>query len=952
MTAPRRLSHYELHERIGGDAETEIYRARDLRLDRDVALRLLRAEPAMRGAAVERFRLEARYASIVSHPHIFAVHDSGEEGGHPFVVCELLQGQPLAAALEAGALPLPLAIEYGIQLTDALAAAHRRGLFHGDVRPSQVFLTSDGHVKLLGLGVAAAGRADRKESADPSRTTAVDVAGVAAGARELDVHPYRAPELIAGDAVDHRVDIFSAGAVLYHMITGRSPFPSGAAAATAAALMAGAVTPPRRHDPRIPRAVEAILLRALARDPAGRYASAADMLADLRGVRTEPDVEVRGNARWRLRLAAAAVICVAAALALAGYARSRWAPRPDGEPRTSLLLGEVANATGDPAFDGTLREAMAVYLAQSPDLDLASDERIRRTLELMGRDPGARMPHAVASDVCQRLGLQALLEGSVAPVGRTFSLALVATDCRTDEVLAREGAEVARQEDVLAALGPLTASVRRALGESRATLARHDVPLAEATTPSLEALKAYTEGLARRASGSETDAVAFLERAIALDPQFALAYATLSTVYGNLGETGRSAELARLAYDRRGHVSERERLFITYQYHDRVTGDQLKVRETLEVWLRTYPRDYRPANALAVLLNRLGDYEGAVAAADEAIRRNPAHSFPYSNLAHAHRGAGRYARAREIAEGALARKLGTAPLRRLLFQLAVMDGQDALADAQLEWAAHSPLAFDFTGARAQIAAFQGRLEDARRLYAETVDAASRRALPQTASGYAAQAALTEAVYGETARAAAAARQVLASARAHEPRLRAATALALAGDTGSARPVVERAAEDRPGDTLLRAAYVAPAEAALALQQGRPEAALEALRRSAGYEHGVVAALVPGFLRARAHLEGGQTREAAAAFRDVIAFRGADPFSPLIPCAQLGLARALAAAGEADASRRAYDELMHIWKDAPPGIAVIDAARRERDGLGSAGPPPAAAHAASAPRTSP
>ena len=230
--------------------------------------------------------------------------------------------------------------------------------------------------------------------------------------------------------------------------------------------------------------------------------------------------------------------------------------------------------------------------------------------------------------------------------------------------------EVERKEDVLRALGTITAQVREALGESRASLARHNVPIEEATTPSLDALKAYTEGAAKSAAGSEIDAIPFFERAIALDPQFALAYTTLSSLYGGLGETGRSEELARQAYENREHVSERERLFITYQYHDRFTGDQTKARETLDVWKRTYPRDYRPANALAVLLNRLGDYDAAVVEAEEAIKRNPAHAFPQSNLAYAHRGAGRFAEARAVAEQAMARNLGTGPMRRLLYQLA------------------------------------------------------------------------------------------------------------------------------------------------------------------------------------------------------------------------------------------------------------------------------------------
>jgi tetratricopeptide (TPR) repeat protein len=317
------------------------------------------------------------------------------------------------------------------------------------------------------------------------------------------------------------------------------------------------------------------------------------------------------------------------------------------------------------------------------------------------------------------------------------------------------------------------------------------VPIEEATTPSLDALKAYTEGAARRAAGSELEAIPLFERAIKLDPRFALAYTTLSTLYGGLGETGRSEELARLAYENRAHVSERERLFITYQYHDRVTGNQTKARETLEVWKRTYPRDYRPANALAVLLNRLGEYDAAVAEAEEAVRRNPAHAFPQSNLAYAQRGAGRFSKAREVAEQALARNPGTGPLRRLLYQLAELEHDEQTARAQIEWAAHSSVGFDITGARAQVAAFAGRMAEARRLYAETIAATTAQGFTQIASGYAAQAAQTDALFGFERAALAAARSVVRTATAYEPQLRGATALALAG--GSRRSGSRRAA---------------------------------------------------------------------------------------------------------------------------------------------------------------
>ncbi len=963
-----RISHYELLQPIGRDGATEIYRARDLRLDREVAIKLLRPEEMARPGAIDRFRHEARIASLVSHPHVCAVHESGEEYGQPFIVCELLEGRALDDVIGGRALPGDRLLEIGSQLVEALGAIHRRGLVHGNLKPSNVFITNDGHVKLLELGAAGGAEPvtpDKVSASDASRTTGAEVAiprPVPTG--EL-FHPYLAPEQIAERPSDHRADIFSAGALLYEMATGRRAFGAETPAQIAAAITGRQPPHPRKINPRLPAGVGRIIVRALEKNPDRRYQSAAELFEDLRRARQNAALLGRLPPRLQSRrslitatIVGASILVIAATIGIAGRARGWWTSART--QRSTVLVSQIANGTADPDFDGTLREAVTVYLAQSPSLDLVSDERIRATLQLMGREASVRMTHDTAQEVCQRLGLQAMLEGSISAVGRTTVVALAATDCATGATIARRQVDVERKEDVLRAMGTITAEVREALGESRSSLARHNVTIEEATTPSLDALKAYTEGTTRRATGRETEAIPFFERAIALDPRFALAYTTLSTLYGGLGETGRSEELARLAYDNRGRVSERERLFITYQYHDRYTGDQTKARETLDVWKRTYPRDYRPANALAVLLNRLGDYDAAIEEAREAIRRNPEHAFPRSNLAYALRGAGNFVEARRVAEEAIARNLGTGPLRRLLYQLAELDNDEVAARAQLDWATRSTVGFDLTGARAQVAAFRGRMGEARRLYAETIAGATAQGYTQIASGYAALAALTEALYGYDAEAIAQARTVLQAGPPNEPQLRAATALALAGAPDEAEPVVRRLRHVRPEDSLLHTTYLPVAEAALLLRPGvrsristsgggtpdRPadppgvrsrfsdlrgaaEAAVELLRPAAGHERGIVAALVPAYLRGEARLLAGDLDDAAREFRVVLNHRGADPFSPVWPLSQLGLARALARAGRESESRLAYDALLHTWTTADPDLPLLITARHER-----------------------
>jgi eukaryotic-like serine/threonine-protein kinase len=931
-----RISHYELLQPIGRDGACEIFRARDLRLDREVAVKLLRPEEIARPGAVELFRREARLASLVSHPHVCAVHESGEESGQPFLVCELLEGRALDDIIAGCPLPNDRLLDIAAQLADALNAIHRRGLVHGGLKPSNVFITNDGHVKVLELGAVGAAAPDRPRGdvGRASQTTTVNISPPRPVPVGNMFHAYLAPEQIAGSGADYRADIFSLGALIYEMATGRPAFSGETPLQTAIGITGREPTHPRNLNRGLPAGLGRIIMRALAKDPTQRYQSAGELFDELKRARHAAVLLSRLPPRLRSRpsLIAASVggiVVAGAVLALAGRASGWWPSRTE---RSSVLVSHIANGTADSDFDGTLREAVTVYLSQSPYLDIVSDERVRSTLQLMGRESSERMTHTVAQEVCQRLGLQAMLEGSVAAVGSATVVALAATDCTTGATIARQQVDVERKEDVLRAMGTITADVREALGESRDSLARHNVPIEEATTPSMDALKAYAEGIQRRAAGRETDAIPFFERAIALDSRFALAYTTLSSLYGGLGENGRSEELARLAYENREHVSERERLFITYQYHDRFTGDHTRAQETLEVWKRTYPRDYRPANALAVLFNRLGEYQSAVAEAEEAIKRNPAHAFPQSNLAYALRGAGRYDRAKEVAAQAVARNLGTGPLRRLLYQLSEMQGDQQTARAQLEWAATSSLGFDFTGARAQIAAFRGRMTEARQLYEETIATADARGFAQIGSGYAAQAALTEAVYGFQEQGAARARKIVQSATANEPQLRAATALALAGGADDAEAVIRKLRNVRPDDTILHTAYLPAAEAAVLIRRGKAASAIEALRPAIRHERGIVAALIPAYLRGEARLLAGNPAEAVREFKVVLDNRGADPFSPIVPLAQLGLARALVRSGDTAGGRAAYDAVLRIWFAADADLPPLIAARQEAAAL--------------------
>jgi DNA-binding winged helix-turn-helix (wHTH) protein/tetratricopeptide (TPR) repeat protein len=618
------------------------------------------------------------------------------------------------------------------------------------------------------------------------------------------------------------------------------------------------------------------------------------------------------------------VVALAAAV-LAGLFGTRSEALRD---RDSIVLAGFENRSGEPVFDFALRQGLAAQLGQSPFLNIVPDERVRETLRLMGRKPDDPVPHEVALEACRRQGVKAMLEGSIATLGEVYVLALAATNCQTGDSIAREQAEVSGKQSVLRTLGAMASRLRGTLGESLASIQRFDVPIEQITTPSLEALQAFTLGQRARARGEEIESIAFFQRAVDLDPKFASGYTALSTIYSNLGEAEAAKKYAQQAYERREPVSERERLSITYQYHYQVTGDQDRATETLEVWKQSFPREFQPANSLAVIHNFLGRFERAVEEAKEAIRRNPSHGFPYSNLAHAYRGLGRFDEAQRTAERAVALRIETLPTRRLLFQLAVVAGDDAAAAQQLAWAHDNSREFDMIGAEAQAAGFAGEVGEARRLYEETARMAERAHLPDVATGHLAWAASMELAYGNTGRAAQEARRILARNPSYDPKLRAARVLAATGSVAEAERIVADLTRENPEHTLINSILAPMVRAAAELRLRQPERAIDALRAAAPYELGFVAAFGPVYLRGQAYLMQGSGARAAEEFQRILDHRGADPFSPYYAVAPLGLARARAMAGDAFGSRQGYEQFLTQWANADADLSVLREARAE------------------------
>jgi eukaryotic-like serine/threonine-protein kinase len=933
------ISHYQIHEELGRGGMGVVYRAEDMRLHRPVALKLLPSDLAQDADAIERLRREARLASGLNDPHICTIHDVGEDDGRPFIVMELLRGSTLRDLIDRHPMEVMRALDIAIEVGEGLQAAHHRAIIHRDIKPANIFVTEDGHAKVMDFGLAKFVH-DRRiaaslESSAPTASVSVD-----AGSRTATpggTASYMSPEQARGEVVEPRSDLFSLGAVLYEMVTGHRAFKGATPALVFDGILNRTPEPPSDLNPAVPAALDRVIDKAMEKDRELRYQNAADLVVDLRRIKralSSGSLSAVTVARFpRRRLMGGVLIGIVAVAALATALWRRSASVPTLTEKDSIVLGEMSNTTSDPVFDGTLRQALAVQLGQSPFLDLVPDERIAETLELMGRPRDVRLSHDTAREVCERLGATAMIDGSVTRLGELYIVTLAASACRTGAVVAQQQANATSRERVLQALGAMTSPLRSQLGESLASLQKFALPVEQVTTPSLDALRAYTLGNARRQAGAEIESIPFFESAIQLDPNFAMAYAALSTVYGNLGETRRSEGYVQRAYDARDRVSERERLFITFQYHDRITEDELRAIETLEVWKQSYTRDYRPPNALCLVLTRLGQFDRAIENGREAIHRNPAHPFPYSNLAAAYRAGGRFTESRQIAREAVARRFETLPTRRVLYQLDMLAGDENAAAEHVKWAHGRPREFDLIGAQAQVSTYRGRLADARRLYDRTIDLALKEGLNEVASGYAVQMAWAHALYGEAQRAIDQCRSVLRAGPTAVPRARAATVLALAGAPQEAEAALAPILQRGSRTTLIGSTLIPVARAAISLSRSHAPDALNELRESA-YEFGTVAALAPTYLRGIAYLARQSWNDAAREFRTVLEHRGVDPFSPLLPSAQLGLARALRGAGDTRGSIAAYDSLLKDWQQADEDLPILRHARSERSAVTS------------------
>jgi len=975
----KKVSHYRVMEIIGSGGMGLVYKAEDLKLGRQVALKFLPEELLTDPAALQRFEREAKTASSLNHPNICTIHEIEEHDGKPFIVMELLEGKTLRDRLaHAGSDPVPLdeLLDIGKQICTGLEAAHGKGIIHRDIKPANIFLTTSGQGKILDFGVAKLVEAPDSSSPDakpdgcgpqveargfspanaeengrgpqpqlrlrpgsnddPQRPSATPLeATLTRTGAGLGTAGYMSPEQIRGEKLDARTDLFSFGLVLYEMATGHRAFGGETATNLHDAILHATPVPAHDFNSTLPPQLCEVIGKALEKDRERRYQSAAEVRAELEKVQEGSELEAPEHSAKAWLALAAAVLLIAV---LAGgfywrYSRSRISRA--GSKLTSkdpIVLADFANTTGDPVFEGTLRQALAIQLEQSPFLNVLSDKQVGDTLKLMDRQPNEKLTSDIAREVCLRSNSKAFLKGSIAPIGEQFLITEEAINCQTGETVASAEAQAQNRNGVLQALQDVGNQLRQKLGESLASIATLNQPLERVTTSSLEALQAYALGDKVARGNTPYDSVSYLQQAIALDPNFALAYLELGLVYSDHDDRSLANSNFTQAYELRDRVSQRERLRIEGVYYGLALGDLEKEIVAFRQIVQIYPDDWWAYYSLGWSYYQLGDYQRALTELEQARELHADDPYTFDELGRTYVALNRYSEAKTAFQHEQALAPDRVDLRWDLLMLAFLQGDQATMQEQIARAVGKRDEDDLLRWQSCAEAYHGQFAKSRETLQRAMDLAQQAKQSDLAAGWRVDAAAREMELGNAAEALREAAEALRMSASKDVRLAVALIFTRVGDPARGHELTEELDRELPGDTLFQRYFLPTITAASELRRGNPRKAVELLDPASTYERcdcpWWVSNYYAAYLRGLAYLELGEGQNAAREFQKIVDNPGITLSDITGALARLELGRAYVMDGDRAKAKTAYQDFLNLWKDADPDIPIYQQAKAE------------------------